>query len=222
MSGLGRQLKEAREKMRVTVTEAASSTHLKMLVIDAMERDDYPKLIAPTYAKGFYRLYCEYLGLDAEPFVEAYLHFAGVSDDKTELIRDPKKKPGLFSGLQKKMKEMQDKKDVQRKAKEIAEAQEKARQLGQRRAEVPAARPAGQQELPLAEPDGVPAEEEIPAPFEAPVPAAAELPPADEPAPAEEPPVEVAAVAPPPKPAEEPIRRGRGGSKKKEPKSPRE
>ena len=137
MSGLGQQLKEAREKMRVTVTEASAATHLKMLVVDAMERDDYPKLIAPTYAKGFYRLYCEYLGLDAEPFVEAYLHFANVSDDKTELIRDPKKKPGLFSGLQKRMKEMQDKKDVQRKAREIAEAQEKARQLGRARAEAP-------------------------------------------------------------------------------------
>ena len=135
MSGLGQQLKAAREKMRMTVTEASAATHLKMLVVDAMERDDYPKLIAPTYAKGFYRLYCEYLGLDAEPFVEAYLHFAGVSDDKAELIRDPKKKPGLFSSLQKRMKEMQDKKDVQRKAREIAEAQEKARQMGRARAE---------------------------------------------------------------------------------------
>ena len=132
MSGLGNQLREARERMRVTVTEAAAATHLKMLVIDAMERDDYPKLIAPTYAKGFYRLYCEYLGLDAEPFVEAYLQAAGVSDDKAELIRDPKKKPGLFSGLQKKMKEMQDRKEVQRKAKEIADAREKAQQMARR------------------------------------------------------------------------------------------
>ena len=138
MSGLGRQLKDAREKMRITVTEAASATHLKMLVVDAMERDDYPKLIAPTYAKGFYRLYCEYLGLDAEPFIEAYLHSAGVSDDKTELIRDPKKKPGLFSGLQRKMKEAQEKKEMQRKAQEIAAAQDKARQMGQSRVDVAA------------------------------------------------------------------------------------
>ena len=141
MNGLGSQLKAAREKMRVTVTEASASTHLKMLVVDAMERDDYPKLIAPTYAKGFYKLYCEYLGLDPEPFIEAYLHFAGVSDDKTELIRDPKKKPGLFSGLQKRMKEMQERKEVQRKAQEIAAAQDKARQLGRTRAETALAEP---------------------------------------------------------------------------------
>ena len=59
MSGTGSQMREARERMRVTVTEAAAATHLKMLVIEAMERDNYPKLIAPTYAKGFFRLYCE-------------------------------------------------------------------------------------------------------------------------------------------------------------------
>ena len=56
MSGSGRQLQQARERMRVTVTEAASATHLKMVVIEAMERDDHPRLIAPPYAKGFYRL----------------------------------------------------------------------------------------------------------------------------------------------------------------------
>ena len=39
MSGTGSQMREARERMRVTVTEAAAATHLKILVIDAMERD---------------------------------------------------------------------------------------------------------------------------------------------------------------------------------------
>lgn len=157
MSGIGSQLREAREHRGVTVGEAASATKLKVLVVDAMERDDYRRLIAPTYAKGFYKLYCDYLGLDPEPFIQAYLHFSGESDDKTELIRDPKKKPGLFSGLQKKMKDLQDRKEMQRKAKEIAEAQEKARQMGRQHvaaelagAEPPAQQPAlGQQELPL-------------------------------------------------------------------------
>ena len=139
MSGLGRQLQEARERMRVTVTAAAAATHLKMVVIDAMERDDYPKLIAPAYAKGFYRLYCEYLGLNAEPFISAYLFSSGASDDKADLIRDPKKKPGLFSGLQKKMQALQERKEIQRKAKEIADAQRKARELAREQGPAPAA-----------------------------------------------------------------------------------
>ena len=126
MSGSGRQLQQARERMRVTVTEAASATHLKVVVIEAMERDDHPRLIAPPYAKGFYRLYCEYLGLDAEPFIEAYLAAVGGPEDKAELLRDPRRKPGLFSGLQKKLKEAQERKAVQRKAQEIAAAREQA------------------------------------------------------------------------------------------------
>ena len=160
MSGLGNQLKEARERMRVTVTEAAAATHLKILVIDAMERDDYRKLIAPAYAKGFFRLYCEYLGLNAEPFIEAYLYSSGVSEDKTELIRDPKKKLGLFSGLQKRMKDSQERKEIQRKAQEIAAAQEKAKQMGAR---AEAGSPSGQQELWIEEPAEQP--EEIAATF---------------------------------------------------------
>jgi hypothetical protein len=53
MSGKGAQLREARERLQVTVAEVAASTHLKVLVIDAMERNDFPRLIAPPYAKGF-------------------------------------------------------------------------------------------------------------------------------------------------------------------------
>ncbi|HOO21617.1 MAG TPA: helix-turn-helix domain-containing protein, partial [Kiritimatiellia bacterium] len=137
MSGMGAQLREARERLQVTVAEVAASTHLKVLVIDAMERNDFKRLIAPPYAKGFYRLYCEYLGLDPEPYIHAYLHGSGFSEDKADLIRDPKKKPGILTGLQKKLKELQERKEVQRKAKEIAEAREKARQL---KAEADAAR----------------------------------------------------------------------------------
>ena len=71
MSGMGSQLRAAREHRRVTVTEAAATLKLKVLVVDAMERDDYRRLIAPTYAKGFNRLYCDYLDLDPEPFIQA-------------------------------------------------------------------------------------------------------------------------------------------------------
>ncbi len=40
MSGLGQQLRELREQKRVTVTEVAAATHLKVLVIKAMEEDN--------------------------------------------------------------------------------------------------------------------------------------------------------------------------------------
>lgn len=121
MSGLGAQLREERERRQLTVAEVAATTHLKILIIDAMERNDYKRLIAPPYARGFYRLYCDFLNLDMEPFVMAYMRGSGYSDDKTDLIRDPKKKPGILSGFQKRIKDMQERKDMQRKAKEIAE-----------------------------------------------------------------------------------------------------
>ena len=146
MNGMGSQLRAAREHLGITVSAAAAATHLKLLVIDAMERDDYRKLIAPPYAKGFYRMYCGYLGLDPEPFIESYMQGIGGADDKAELLRDPNQKPGLFSGLQKKMKARQDRKEIQRKAKEIAAARRQAQPAH------PAEEPAGASKEPAAAP----------------------------------------------------------------------
>lgn len=73
MSGLGQQLRAIREQSGTTISEVAAATRLKTLVIDAMERDDFNRLIAPAYARGFYKLYCDYLGVDPAPFIAAYL-----------------------------------------------------------------------------------------------------------------------------------------------------
>ena len=56
-----------------SVAQVAVTTHLKPTIVEALEADNYRALIAPTYAKGFYRLYCEYLGLDPAPYVDAYM-----------------------------------------------------------------------------------------------------------------------------------------------------
>ncbi len=73
MATLGQQLKTAREAKGVTEEEAGSATKTLSKIIRAMEADDFSIMPAPTYAKGFIRLYAEYLGLDSEPLVEEYL-----------------------------------------------------------------------------------------------------------------------------------------------------
>ena len=69
----GEVLRLAREARGVGISEAAEATRIKIQVIEAIERDDYGRIPAPTYAKGFSKLYAEYLGLDAGPLVQAYL-----------------------------------------------------------------------------------------------------------------------------------------------------
>ncbi len=72
MDSIGQQLKAARERKGVTASQAAVATRMKVQQVEALERDDYSRLTVPTYAKGFLRLYAEYLGIDAAPLVSEY------------------------------------------------------------------------------------------------------------------------------------------------------
>jgi len=58
--------------MRITASQAALKTRLKVQVIEQMERDDFSKMPAPTYARGFIRIYADFLGLDSAPLVQEY------------------------------------------------------------------------------------------------------------------------------------------------------
>ena len=72
MDSIGQQLKAARERKGVTASQAAAATHLKVQHVEALERDDYSRLTVPTYAKGFLKIYAEYLGLDSVPLIREY------------------------------------------------------------------------------------------------------------------------------------------------------
>ncbi len=74
---IGQILREERERRQVTPSQAAAQTRIKVQHIEAMERSDFSPMAAPTYAKGFIRIYSEYLGLDPAPLIEMYVASAG-------------------------------------------------------------------------------------------------------------------------------------------------
>lgn len=73
MATIGQQFKAAREAKGLSETEAGAATKILTKVICAMEADDFSAMAAPTYAKGFIRLYAGFLDLDPEPLVQEYL-----------------------------------------------------------------------------------------------------------------------------------------------------
>ena len=76
MATLGEKLKSARERRGATTSQAAAATRIKMQHLEAMEANQFQRIPAPTYAKGFLRMYAEYLGLDPAPLVREYMeHF---------------------------------------------------------------------------------------------------------------------------------------------------
>lgn len=72
MATIGEQLKAAREAKGVSEAEAGIETKILTRLIVSIEKDDFSTIAAPAYAKGFIRIYAEYLGIDPEPLIEEY------------------------------------------------------------------------------------------------------------------------------------------------------
>jgi len=106
MATLGQQLKAAREAKGVSESDAGSATKVLTKIIIAMEADDFSVMPAPTYAKGFIRLYAEYLGLDPVPLVDEYLanHATGprpLIDESSKLEQNSRSSKSVAINMQK-------------------------------------------------------------------------------------------------------------------------
>ncbi|HNR93405.1 MAG TPA: helix-turn-helix domain-containing protein [Kiritimatiellia bacterium] len=77
MPRIGQIFRESREKKGVTASQAAQATRMKVQTVQHLENNDFGKIAAPAYVKGFIRLYAEYLGLDPAPLIREYLNGLG-------------------------------------------------------------------------------------------------------------------------------------------------
>lgn len=67
MQSLGERLQEARQRLGVTVREAADVTKIRGDFLQAMEANQFESIpLADVYKRGFVRIYAKYLRLDDE------------------------------------------------------------------------------------------------------------------------------------------------------------
>jgi transcriptional regulator with XRE-family HTH domain len=69
---LGETLRKARLARKLTPSEVAQATRMKVQIVEALEKNQFDLIPAPIYAKGFIRLFAEYVGLDSEPLIVEY------------------------------------------------------------------------------------------------------------------------------------------------------
>jgi len=69
---IGTQLRKAREDRGVSIGEAAQATRIRPGYLQALEDDNFAGLPSPVQGRGFLRNYAAYLGLLAEPLLEAW------------------------------------------------------------------------------------------------------------------------------------------------------
>lgn len=72
MEEIGRNLKQARSRLGLTLDEAERSTRIRARYLDALERGDLAALPSQVQARGFLRNYAEYLGLDHQALLQRY------------------------------------------------------------------------------------------------------------------------------------------------------
>ena len=82
MMEFGKSLRAAREAKGYTTAQLAEATHLAPSVIDNLENEDFSRIAAPIYGRGFVKLYCQAVGLDPKPFIS---EFMDILDGKREL-----------------------------------------------------------------------------------------------------------------------------------------
>lgn len=76
---IGVRLKQAREKAEMTVDDVVFRARIPRSVVEALEAEDFSVFTSPTYAKSFLRQYSEFLGVDADPWLNALEPAAYVS-----------------------------------------------------------------------------------------------------------------------------------------------
>ena len=72
MESVGQQLKTAREKKQMSISDVVSSTKINSQIIEAIERDNFNSIAVPVYARGFIKLYAQCVEIDPAPLLKAY------------------------------------------------------------------------------------------------------------------------------------------------------
>lgn len=73
MIEFGSTLRKAREERGLTQQDLAVRTNLMVQQIDELEREDFSRIAAPIYGRGFVRLYCEAVGLDPNIMIAEFM-----------------------------------------------------------------------------------------------------------------------------------------------------
>ena len=70
---LGEKLCNARLALKKSTSEIAAATNMKVQTVDDIEREDFRRIPAAIYARGFIKLYAETVGLDPAPLIAEYM-----------------------------------------------------------------------------------------------------------------------------------------------------
>jgi cytoskeletal protein RodZ len=93
MSSFGEELRRERELRSISLREVAEATKVNVRYLEAIERNQFDQLPGGVFNRGFVRAYAEFIGVDPETMVNAYL-----LEEQSKAGSAPKPKPELLRG----------------------------------------------------------------------------------------------------------------------------
>ncbi len=79
--GLGPALKKVRERRGVSLIEASRDTRIRAEFLQALEEEDFDRLLGDVHVRGCLRSYATYLGVPADRVLEVYGRSVGSSSE---------------------------------------------------------------------------------------------------------------------------------------------
>ena len=73
MIEFGKSLRLAREAKGYTIAQLAEITRMAPKTVQELEEENISHIAAPIYGRGFVKLYCEAVGLEAKPFIDEFM-----------------------------------------------------------------------------------------------------------------------------------------------------
>ncbi len=84
---LGETLRNAREELGLSLTDVAEQTNMMVQIVEELEKEDFHRIAAPIYGRGFLKLYAELLGIDAKPLIEEFMDISS-----GRIVPEPRKR----------------------------------------------------------------------------------------------------------------------------------
>ncbi|HAD09603.1 MAG TPA: hypothetical protein DCF62_08995 [Porticoccaceae bacterium] len=78
----GLLMRKARNECSLSVVEVAEALGVTERIVKALESDDYQRLPAKVYVRGYMRRYCALLDMDEEPVLQSYEHLSREEDNE--------------------------------------------------------------------------------------------------------------------------------------------
>ncbi len=97
---LGSFLREQREQHGVSIENVAETTKISLPILRAIEDDNFERMPAEAFCRGFYSIYAKYLKLDAEEILSRYRQSRGIAVvPSTKQAESPVSKGQRFSNF---------------------------------------------------------------------------------------------------------------------------